>query len=202
MGSCVRHSITKSAPVPKRRAIWLLVAAFCVMLSACGTGEAEKNRQGVPTTLRVGLIPNIAPDEQKARYQPFGEHLAKQLGVRVELFVASDYAGVVEALASKHIDIAYLGGLSYVQAERQVKLTPMVTEVDRETGTREYRSAIVVRADSRFRQTRDLIDARASFAFGDVSSTSGSLYPRIMLVGAGARCSARTPTSCPPLSKV
>jgi phosphonate transport system substrate-binding protein len=150
----------------------------------------------------VGVIPNIAPDRQRALYEPFRAYLSRTLGVDVELFVATDYAGVVSALASDHLDLAYLGGLTYVQAEQQVKVTPLVTEVDRESGTREYTSALVVKDDSPYTSARDLVQAKASFAFGDVSSTSGSLYPRSMLVDAGARCSPQDVTSCPPLEKV
>jgi phosphonate transport system substrate-binding protein len=96
----------------------------------------------------VGLIPNIAPEEQRATYVPFGDVLGRSLGVDVELFVAPSYAGVVTALAAGQLDVAYLGGLTYVQAERQVPLTPLVTEVDRETHTPRYLSAVVVRSDS------------------------------------------------------
>ena len=187
----------------RRPAICLVLALICGLLSACAFNDGnEKNAKGVPTTLRVGLIPNVAPDQQKAHYRSFADYLAKKLSVKVELFVASDYAGVVEALASKHLDIAYLGGLTYVQAEQQADLTPMVTEIDRETGTREYQSAIVVKNDSSFHSVQDLLAAKASFAFGDVSSTSGSLYPRSMLDKAGAQCSPQQLTSCPPLSKI
>ncbi|MDQ4069630.1 MAG: phosphate/phosphite/phosphonate ABC transporter substrate-binding protein [Actinomycetota bacterium] len=177
------------------------------LLFAVGCGDstrdaADQPARTLPTKLRVGVIPNIAPDRQKARYEPFRAYLARTLGVDVDLFVATDYAGVVSALASDNLDVAYLGGLTYVQAEQQVPLVPLVTEVDRETGTREYLSSIVVKSSAPFSSVRDLVQATASFAFGDVSSTSGSLYPRAMLVDAGARCSTRDLLSCPPLEKV
>ncbi|WP_235787067.1 phosphate/phosphite/phosphonate ABC transporter substrate-binding protein [Streptomyces mutabilis] len=181
----------------------LLALLISVTLSACSSvDDAPKSEMGVPKTLRVGIIPNVSPEKQKAQYEPFAGYLSDRLDVKVELFVASDYAGVVEALASKQVDIAYLGGLTYVQAERQVDLTPLVTEVDKDTGTREYESVIVVEQDSDARSVKDLLGSKASFAFGDISSTSGSLYPRMMLVDAGADCDDRSLTSCAPLSKV
>lgn len=187
----------------KRLMAGLMALAVSLGLSSCSAGDdVSTNSLGVPKTLRVGIIPNVSPDKQKAQYDPLADYLSKKLDVKVELFVASDYSGVVEALASKHVDVAYLGGLTYVQAETQVKLTPMVTEVDQGTGTKEYESAIVVKKSSPARSTEDLIRAKSTFAFGDISSTSGSLYPRVMLVDAGAKCDARKQTSCPPLSKV
>lgn len=137
----------------------------------------------VPPTFRVGLIPNQAPERVRAQYEPFREHLAKALSMPVETFVATDYTGVVEAMASDKLDMAYFGGLTYLQAELRGDVYPIVTEIDRETKTVRYKSAIIVRADSPFQTVADLKGKR--FAFGDINSTSGSLYPRVMLDSQG-----------------
>ncbi|GGS28930.1 phosphate/phosphite/phosphonate ABC transporter substrate-binding protein [Actinokineospora fastidiosa] len=175
-----------------------------VIATACGTTDdpGAVNSRGLPETLRVGIIPNMAPDKQSARYDPLREYLSTKLDTAVELFVATDYAGVVAALAAEKVDIAYLGGLTYVQAKAQVDVRPLVTEVDKETGAKEYLSGIVVRDDSPYRSVADVVAGKGTFAFGDVSSTSGSLYPRMMLNAAGASCSASAIDKCPPLSEV
>lgn len=183
------------------RVVATLVGAGLVLAGCGGNDEVAAGPLGI-SQLRVGLIPNIAPEEQRARYGPFGEYLSAQLGIPVELFVASDYAGVVTALANGQLDMAYLGGLTYLQANEQVELVPLVTEVDRQTGTTEYYSAIVVPADSPLQTLDDLLNADAVLALGDVASTSGSLYPRSMIVDAGATCSLRQLDSCPPLRQV
>jgi phosphonate transport system substrate-binding protein len=131
----------------------------------------------------VGLIPNQAPERVRTQYEPFREHLSKALCIPVETFVATDYTGVVEAMASDKLDMAYFGGLTYLQAELRGDVYPIVTEIDRETKTVRYKSAIIVRADSPFRTVADLKGKR--FAFGDINSTSGSLYPRVMLDSQG-----------------
>jgi len=184
--------------------IRLLALLLLTLLAGCGNNSVadNPNPDALPETLRVGLIPNIAPDKQRATYAPFGEELGRRLGVEVELFVAPSYAGVVTALAAGQLDIAYLGGLTYAQAEKQVELTPLVTEVDRDTGTSRYLSAIVVPAASAAQTPEDVVAAGGSVAFGDPSSTSGSLYPRLMIEAAGATCSATSLESCPPLSSV
>jgi phosphonate transport system substrate-binding protein len=170
-------------------------------LAAC-SGAEPAAAGGVPATLRVGLIPNISPEKQKAQYEPLRAYLAAKLKVKVELFVATDYAGVVQALVAKKIDLAYLGGLTYAQAKEQANVTPLVTEIDQETGTTKYLSAIVVRKDAPFTSTKDVVAAGAAFAFGDISSTSGSLYPRVMLTEAGAHCDTVDLSKCPPLKSV
>jgi len=55
---------------------------------------------------------------------------------------------------------------------------------------------------SPYQSAADLLAAGASFAFGDVSSTSGSLYPRSMLADAGADCSPDDLETCPPLGQL
>lgn len=178
-----------------------LLAAVLLLPAACSSPE-DTGAGGLPETLQVGIIPNISPDDQRARYEPFRAYLEEELGVDVELFVATDYAGVVVALVSGEVDVAYVGGLTYAQARAQSEVVPLVTEQDRETGTKHYLSAIVVPDDSPYRTTADVVDGGASFAFGDPSSTSGSLYPRAMLRDAGADCDATDLSSCPPLESV
>jgi phosphonate transport system substrate-binding protein len=187
-----------------RQSLRAIGIAILILLSGagCGTDSSSQNSSGLPNTLVVGVIPNVSPEKQRAQYEPFRQYLKKQLGGKVELFVATDYAGVVTALIAHKIDVAYLGGLTYVQAAEQGDITPLVTEVDSETGAREYLSAVVVKSTSSFSSTKDVVAARGRFAFGDPSSTSGSLYPRVMLTRAGARCDARDISRCPPLERV
>ncbi|MBI3973461.1 MAG: phosphate/phosphite/phosphonate ABC transporter substrate-binding protein [Chloroflexi bacterium] len=175
-----------SLPLSRRTAMgaigaWGVVAG----LAGCGGTSAGGGPGGddVPKTLRVGLIPNQAPDKIRAQYRPFGDYLQKTLDQPIELFVATDYTGIVEAMASDKLDLAYFGGLTYVQAERRADIVPIVTEIDRENDTPSYHSAIITRADSPIKTVADVKGKR--FAFGDINSTSGSLYPRIMLDRAG-----------------
>jgi phosphonate transport system substrate-binding protein len=189
------------AQIPRVPRLFGAAAALVlVALASLACGDQGGARAAAGEKLRVGLVPNIAPDTQRAGYEPFARYLEQATGRRVELFVATNYAGTVAALESGQLDLAYLGGLTYVQARRRTTLVPLVTEIDRDTGTREYLSQIVTRADSGIGRLADL--AGKDFAFGDPSSTSGSLYPRAMLVEAGFACSRTALDSCPPLGRV
>jgi phosphonate transport system substrate-binding protein len=157
------------------------VTALASYSAAVPTRAAPRPER--PSTLRIGLVPNIAPDQQRALYKPFGDYIGDFLSMPIELFVATDYTGVVEALASDRIDLAYFGGVTYVQAEQRAQLLPIVTEVDIETSTTQYYSALITRADSVIQTVADISGKK--FAFGDINSTSGSLYPRVMLDRAG-----------------
>lgn len=167
--------------------ILLVLILGAAVLGCSGANNAPDKEKAAATkkVLRVGLVPNQAPDQMKAKYEPFKKYLADKLGMEIEFFVANNYAGVVEAMASDKLDMAYFGGLTYIQARQRAKVHPIVTEVDSETKTTKYYSLIIVPADSKVKTVADL--KGKTFAFGDVSSTSGSLYPRIMLDKAGLK---------------
>ena len=149
-------------------------------LAGCGGGEAVGGESEV---LRVGLIPNQNPEKVEAEYAPLGDYLSEELGREVELWVPTSYNTVVEAMASDKLDLAYFGGLTYVQARERAEVHPLVTEINPRTGDTTYRSVIVVPDESPVREVSEL--KGKDFAFGSVSSTSGSLYPSIMLKEAG-----------------
>ena len=156
-----------------------LLVAVIVVLAFAGCGVAGEQGAGNPEVLRVGLVPNQNPQGVEANYEPFGEYLEEQLGREVELTVPASYSAVVEAMVNDELDVAYFGGLTYVQARERGNVTPLVTEINPHTADTTYRSVIVVPADSSIQQVSEL-EGR-DFAFGSASSTSGSLYPAIML---------------------
>lgn len=158
-------------------------SATVTTAAAATTPLATGNEK--PNPFRIGLIPNQRPDTVKAQYANFKTYMEKELGVPVELFVGVDYPAVVQAMASDKLDMAYFGGLTYLQAREQAEVYPIVTEIDRITKDRTYTSVIIVPADSPVQKIEDL--KGKVMAFGDISSTSGSLYPRIMLDQAGLK---------------
>ncbi len=89
----------------------LMAMAACAALAL---GAAAASAQ----VLRVGLIPSEDSRAMLAQSKDILDAVEKNLGMKVQGFVATDYNGVIEALRSKHLDIAYLGPFSYVLATR------------------------------------------------------------------------------------
>ncbi|HEX5740192.1 MAG TPA: phosphate/phosphite/phosphonate ABC transporter substrate-binding protein [Pilimelia sp.] len=184
------------------RAAGAALAAVLLPAAAAGCVGGSAVVDGLPDTLRVGVLPGASADAQRDRYAPLGRHLADRLGVEVALVVAADYPDAVEALTAGRVDVAQLGALTYVRAAaRSADVAPLVTEVDEETGTPRTVAAVVVPNSSPHRTVRDVVAAGGTFAFGDPQSTAGALYPRKLLTEAGARCAA-APGGCPPLAGV
>jgi phosphonate transport system substrate-binding protein len=157
----------------------LLPSLVLFILAGCG-GEGSASGE---EPLQVGLIPNENPEKVEAQYQPLEDYLKKELGREVVLSVPTTYNAVVEAMVSGKLDLAYFGGLTYVQARQRADVHPLFTEINPRTGTSKYHSFIIVPAGSDIQEVADI--KGKTFAFGSVSSTSGSLYPSIMLSQAG-----------------
>ncbi|AYN95167.1 MULTISPECIES: putative selenate ABC transporter substrate-binding protein [Pseudomonas] len=124
--------------------------------------------------LRVSAIPDEAPTELLRKFKPLGEYLEKQIGMPVTFVPVSDYAGVVEALASDRLDMAWLGGFTFVQAQLKAPMNPLVQREEDQKFTSKF-----ITADPNVKSVQDL--KGKTFAFGSISSTSGSLMPRYFM---------------------
>jgi phosphonate transport system substrate-binding protein len=97
--------------------------------------------------------------------------------MEVEPFVSVDYTGVVEALRSRKLDVAFLNPASYVLAKREADVRVLVKS--QRQGKAYFYSAIITHRDSGIREFKDL--KNRTFAFGDPLSTSGHVFPKIIL---------------------
>ncbi len=152
---------------------WILGLLFTLLLFAqlgCGGTENEAR------VLRVGFVPAENAQEVARNAQPIVDILQRELGMEVQPFVATDYTGVVEALRSNKLDIAFLTPASYVLAKGEADVKVVLKSHRR--GHAYYHSAIITHADSGIRKLTDLKDK--TFAFGDPLSTSGHVFPRKM----------------------
>lgn len=130
--------------------------------------------------LRVSAIPDEAPTELQRKFAPLGKYLEAQTGMKVVFTPVTDYAAVVESLATKKIDLAWLGGFTFVQAKIRTNGTA-IPIAQREEDAK-FTSKFIT-ADPAIKSLADL--KGRTFAFGSPSSTSGSLMPRFFLQQAG-----------------
>ncbi len=133
--------------------------------------------------VRVGLIPS---EDSRAMLESSAQLLAalqKNLGIQVQGFVASDYNGVIEAMRSNHVDVAYLGPFSYVLGTTVAAIEAFATAETAKSSRSFYRSQIIARKDSGIADWKGL--KGRTFAFVDPSSTSGHLFPKAGLMKLG-----------------
>jgi phosphonate transport system substrate-binding protein len=160
-----RHLVTSS-----------VLAAGLVALAALGGWPATAQ-----TSLHLALTPSQKPTDLLVAGEAFGATLGKLIGVPVRVTVASDYAAVVEALRNRTADLAFVHPAGYVLANREAKA--MIVAKDQWHGNTSYTSRIYVRKESGLKTLEEL--RGKTIAFVDPSSTSGYVYPMVMLIEKG-----------------
>jgi phosphonate transport system substrate-binding protein len=120
----------------------------------------------------------------QARFKEFSAYFKAQLGVELQIYQATDYAGAIQALTSGQVHMASLGPAGYAAAwvDSEGAVEPMVAarEADGDLG---YYSALIVRADSPYKKVEDLKGKTLGWA--DPNSTSGYLVPLVSLRAIG-----------------
>jgi len=158
--------------------------SFLMTSAAAGAAIAAPNiARSQSTTLRVGLIPSEDSRAMLAASDQLLKALEDNLGQKVQGFVASDYNGVIEAMRSGHIEVAYLGPFSYVLGTTIAPIEAFATAETAKSGRTYYHSQIITRVDSGIKTVADL--KGRTFAFVDPSSTSGHLFPKAGLIKMG-----------------
>ena len=133
------------------------------------------------TSLHLVLTPSQKPTDLLVAGEAFGAALGKLVGVPIRVTVASDYAAVVEALRNRTADLAFVHPAGYVLANREAKA--MIVAKDQWHGNTSYTARIFVRKESGLKTLEDL--RGKTIAFVDPSSTSGYVYPMVMLMEKG-----------------
>lgn len=155
----------------RRHLLAFLFAAL--LLVSAGTASAEEQKE-----LNFGIISTESSQNLRTLWDPFLADMSKALGMKVNAFFASDYAGIIEGMRFKKVDISWVGNKgAMVMVDRAGgEVFAQTTDTDGNDG---YWSYIVARKDSGIKNIDDMF-ARAndlSFSNGDPNSTSGFLVP-------------------------
>lgn len=123
------------------------------------------------------------PDENASgtsdRWTPFAAYLSKELGTKVTLRIANDYAAVIEGQRAGNIHIAMYGPASYARARVVgAKVEPFAIEVSGD-GTKGYYSVLYVKSDASYKDIKDL--KGKNLCLVDPNSTSGNNVPRYVM---------------------
>lgn len=156
-----------------------LLSAGAIAFALSATASHADDWKAKYKELTFAVVPAENASGVSDRYAPFITYLAKELGVPVKLRIANDYAAVIEGQRAGNIQIAYYGPASYSTAYMTgVKTEPFVTSRNSD-GTVGYYSVIYVKADSPYKDIKDL--KGKTIGFVDPNSTSGYNAPRYFL---------------------
>lgn len=164
------------------RRTWRLIMGALLIALAVNVGSAgSASAAGWPKQLVMAVTPSNIPTELFKASEVFGAELGKKLGLGIKVYMPTDYLGVVEALRNKTADIAFIHPAGYVFANREAKAK--IVAVDVWHGKTSYTSRIFVRKDSGIGNLEQL--RGRTIAFVDPGSTSGYVYPMVMLIRKG-----------------
>jgi phosphonate transport system substrate-binding protein len=130
------------------------------------------------STIRIGVIPYEAASAIQVQYGPFAVYIGSKLHRRVTVITAQDYIGIIQALQSDRIEVAYLNPLSYVLFADKMRNMPehlIPISMPWVFGSLYYYGVIFTTKDSGINTIADL--KGKTMAFVDPTSTSGYLYP-------------------------
>jgi phosphonate transport system substrate-binding protein len=155
-----------------------LIVGTSLLAFAASNAVAQDWKSKYPEIV-VAIVPAENASGVTDRYGPLVEYMAKELGVKVTLRVASDYAAVIEGQKAGNIHLAYHGPASYARAYiNGVKTEPLAIEVN-EDGTKGYHSVFYVKKDSPYQKIEDLKGKNLGLV--DPNSMSGNNAPRFAL---------------------
>ncbi|MFN3349604.1 phosphonate ABC transporter substrate-binding protein [Pseudorhodoplanes sp.] len=158
-----------------------LVSTVFVAAATAATAADWRDKYKV---IKIGSVTVENQAATVTRFKPFADYIEKKLGVKVEVFTASDYAGIVQALSAGQIHLGRMGGAAYAAGyiDSEGEIEPLVMNVE-PNGGKGYHSVLIVRSDSPYKSIDDL--KGKSLAWADPNSTSGFLVPNAALRDAG-----------------
>ncbi|MGF1673047.1 MAG: phosphonate ABC transporter substrate-binding protein [Rivularia sp. (in: cyanobacteria)] len=177
----------------KRRSLLQRVGLFALVLTGTIIFAACNSNNGTQQTLDVkeikfGIISTESQSNQKPLWEPFIQAMEKEIGIPVKPFYVTQYSGVIEAMATGDVQLAWYGGKSYIEAAKKSNAEAFTQTVNAD-GTKGYVSHLIANKDSKI-----AVEAKAlgenkgdeyviknakdlTFAFNDPNSTSGFLVP-------------------------
>ena len=161
------------------RAFGAMAAATAFAFSASAAAAECAN----PDALTFAMVPTEESVAELELYKPVTDRMAALTGKKIEFFLPTSYASVVEGLLGGFVHVAVLGPYSYVIAnEKDPGVEVFATYAKRPGHMQEegpgYRAALITKKGSGF----DTIESLKGTTLGlvDPGSTSGNLMPRVV----------------------
>lgn len=151
-----------------------LAGAALGIAAACLAVPASANWQEEIGTFRVGVVAEPGAGSTIAGLAELNDAFTKALGLKVEFFVAQNYAALIDAQASSRIEYAIYSASAYASAYRRCECVEPLVAPTGEDGSIGIRSVLIAR-DGRMRTADDLAGRRIALLPAD--SIAGHRLP-------------------------
>ena len=157
------------------------IAAACGAILLGGAALAQEKCED-PRALRFSIIPTEETIQELTLYKPVIDILAKNTGKKIEFYMPTSYASVIEAMLGNWVDIAVLGPASYVIGNEKSKNIEVFATYAKAKGIFQeegpgYHAVLIAKKGTKFTDIKALKGAVVALA--DPASTSGNLLPRV-----------------------
>ena len=163
---------------------WSLAILTLGLAAACRE-KTQETSSLQPLAEGKSIVFGLQPSDNVKNLDLFQGELSRKIARKVDIKVAKDYSELVQLLKEGKIDFAFFSPLNLIEAEKNSDIKVLLKKVYFESEF--YFSAIVVRSDSLIRNVKGLKGKK--MAFVDPKSTSGYLYPQVLLHTAGLNLS-------------
>ena len=148
---------------------------FIVLLFFSADLEVSAKDKAAKGVVHFSAITLYHPIVMYQRYQPLVDYLTEHTSYRFELKLSQDYKDIINFLKNNDVQVALLGGVTYLEAKRQFNIVPILKPLGHD-GKPYYRSVFIAGADNK--KINKLSDLKGkSIAFASERSTSGYLVP-------------------------
>lgn len=166
-----------------RSLLSLTLALGLAVVLGLGTSQPAFAACENPDALTFAMVPTEETVAELELYKPVTDRMAKLTGKKIEFFMPTSYASVVEALLGGFVDVAVLGPYTYIIANsKDPNIEVFATYAKRPGHLQEegpgYKAALVSKKGSKFTSIESL--KGATIGLTDPGSTSGNLVPRVV----------------------
>lgn len=146
-----------------------------LILLILSTSACDNKKEETSSIIRVGVLPDLAAPKLIEKYKPLIDYLSLKTHKKVELIIPDDYNHLQDMFVKKKIDLAFMGGLTFVQTQKKAGALPLVLrDIDHR-----FTSYFIARNNVEGDKIADF--KGKTFGFGSPLSTSGHLMPRYFL---------------------
>ncbi|WP_248580821.1 putative selenate ABC transporter substrate-binding protein [Nocardioides sp. InS609-2] len=174
------------AQIPRRSL--LLGSAGLLLLTACGgkDGSAGGGAAERGSPLGISAIPDQDPELLNRLYPSVASRFAEATGLEVTYRPVTDYTAVVRAFEVGDIHLAWMGGLTGVQARVRVEGATAIAQRDIDA---DFHSLFIANSAAGLAPFEDVTGlaglAGHTLTFGSETSTSGRLMPQYFMAQGG-----------------
>ncbi len=177
--------LISSLPVtqPRKKLIAGIATAISLSIGLAVNSVALAAPCENPDTLTFAIIPTEETVAELQLYKPVTDRMVELTGKKIEFFMPTSYASVVEGLLSEFVDVAVLGPYSYVIANSKDENIEVFATYAKKPGYLQeegpgYKGVLISKKGSGLKTIEDLKGKLIGLT--DPGSTSGNLVPRVV----------------------